>query len=59
MDAFHTSDVELGGLAARTRPKLLVLTHLGMLGTDPVLVAGVRRGGFTGEVAVGKDLQRY
>lgn len=59
MHAFHTSDVELGGIAARARPKLLVLTHLGLRGTDSVLIAGVRRGGFTGEVAVGKDLQRY
>ena len=58
--SFHTSDVELGRLAARARPKLLILTHIVRMGaTDEALLRGVRAGGFTGNVVVGKDLGRY
>ena len=57
---YHTSDVELGRLAAAAGPRLLVLSHLvRMGGTDAELVAGVRSGGFTGRVVVGHDLERY
>jgi ribonuclease Z len=60
MRTFHTSDVELGRIAADARPRLLVLTHIvRMGGTDEDLLAGVRRGGFAGRVAVGRDLDRY
>ena len=60
MRAFHTSDVELGRIAAEARPHLLVLTHLvRMGGTDDELLAGVRRGGFAGTVVIGRDLGRY
>jgi len=60
MRAFHTSDVELGALAARAGPKLLILTHIIRMGsTDEELIAGVRAGGFKGSVRVGKDLERY
>jgi ribonuclease BN (tRNA processing enzyme) len=58
--AFHTSDVELGALAARAHPRLLVLTHVVRMGaSDSEIVAGVRRGGFTGAVVVAKDLERF
>jgi ribonuclease BN (tRNA processing enzyme) len=57
---FHTSDVELGALAARIKPKLLILYHVVRMGAgDGEILAGVRRGGFTGRVVVGKDLQRW
>jgi len=60
MHAFHTSDTELGALAARIQPKLLVLTHIIRMGaTDDELLAGIRAGGFTGRVVVGHDLDRY
>lgn len=60
MRAFHTSDVELGRIAAEARPRLLVLTHLvRMGGTDEELLDGVRRGGFAGHTVVGRDLGRY
>ena len=60
MRAFHTSDVELGALAARIKPRLLILTHIIRMGaSDEELLAGVRSGGFTGSVVVGKDLDRY
>lgn len=60
MREFHTSDVELGALASRAKPKLLILTHIIRSGSsDEDLLAGVRAGGFTGPVRVGKDLERY
>ena len=60
MHAFHTSDEELGALAAAARPRLLVLTHLIRAGaTDAALLQGVRAGGFAGRAVVGHDLERY
>lgn len=60
MREFHTSDVELGGLASRAGPKLLILTHTIRMGSsDDDLLAGVSAGGFSGPVRVGKDLERY
>jgi ribonuclease BN (tRNA processing enzyme) len=57
---FHTSDEELGALAARVKPRQLVLSHvLRMGGTMDEVVAGVRRGGFNGTVVVAKDLDRF
>lgn len=60
MHDVHTSDVELGAIAARARPRILVLTHLIRMGaSDSTLLAGVRRGGFTGRVVIGHDGDRY
>jgi ribonuclease Z len=60
MRSFHTSDEELGALAARAGVPLVILTHLvRMGGTDEELLAGVRRGGYTGRVVVGHDLERW
>ena len=61
MREFHTSDIELGALASRAKPKLLVLTHIIRFGStsESDLLAGIRAGGFSGEVRVGKDLERY
>ena len=59
MRDFHTSDVEVGWLAARIHPKLVILTHIIRRGaTDEELLAGVRQS-FSGRVAVGHDLERY
>lgn len=56
----HTSDVELGRLAARARPRLLLLTHVLFMGAnEQEVLDGIRRGGFTGSVVVAKDLARY
>jgi ribonuclease BN (tRNA processing enzyme) len=61
MREFHTSDVELGRLAARIQPRLLILYHIVRSGrpTDEELFAGVRSGGYKGQVVIGKDLDRY
>jgi len=60
MKEFHTSDRELGEIAARARPKLLVLTHIVRMGaTDREILDAVRNGGYTGRVVVGHDLDRF
>ena len=57
---FHISDEELGALAARARPKLLVLTHIVRMGaTDQELLDGIRRGGYQGPVVIAADLDRF
>jgi ribonuclease Z len=57
---YHTSDVELGALAVRIRPKLLILDHIIRMGaTDDDLLAGVRAGGYTEKVVIGKDLEKF
>lgn len=58
--SFHTSDEELGALAARAHPKLLVLTHIVRMGaTDDEIIAGIRRGGYDGPVRIANDLDRF
>lgn len=60
MHQAHTSDVELGAIAARVQPRLLVLTHVIRMGaSDSTIVAGIRRGGFTGRVVMGRDGDRF
>jgi ribonuclease Z len=57
---YHTSDVELGQLAGRIQPKLLIVDHIIRMGaSDEELLAGVRAGGYSGRVVIGKDLERY
>lgn len=56
----HTSDEELGAIAARAQPKQLVLSHVLRMGaTMEEIVAGVRRGGYSGVIVVAKDLDRF
>ncbi len=56
----HTSDVELGAIAARARPRILVLTHVIRMGaSDSTLLAGIRQGGFAGRVVIGHDGERF
>ncbi|MBT8396005.1 MAG: MBL fold metallo-hydrolase [Gemmatimonadetes bacterium] len=57
--ASHTSGVELGEIAARAEPGLLVLTHQLLWGATPEeLVAEVGRA-FKGRIAFGKDLDVF
>lgn len=57
---YHTSDVELGALASRIRPKLLILDHVIRMGaSDEELLAGVLAGGYNGRVVIGKDLEKF
>jgi ribonuclease BN (tRNA processing enzyme) len=60
MREFHTSDREIGAIADRAKPKLLLLTHIIRMGaTDEELLAAVREGGFKGNVVIGRELERY
>lgn len=57
---YHTSDVELGELARRINPQILILHHVVRMGaSDEELLNGVRRGGYLGRIVVGKDLDRF
>lgn len=56
---FHTSAIELGDLAARARPKLLVLTHILFFGESASEILGEVRSRFGGQVALGEDLSVY
>jgi ribonuclease Z len=57
---FHTSDVELGALASRIQPKLLILDHTIRFGaSDEALLDVVRQNGYAGRSVVGKDLDRF
>ena len=60
MREFHTSDRELGVIAALAQPKLLVLHHIVRHGSDDEELAySIRAGGYTGEIVVARDLDRY
>jgi ribonuclease Z len=57
--AYHTSSSELGALAARARPKLLVLYHQLFWGTsEDALLAEVRQV-YPGKVVSGHDLDVF
>jgi ribonuclease Z len=60
MREFHTSDRELGVIAALSQPKLLVLHHIVRHGSDDEeLVHSIRASGYAGEIAVARDLDRF
>ena len=55
--AFHTSAPDLGRLAAKLRPKKLVLYHQLPMGETPDEILREIRAAFDGEVIYGNDLQ--
>ena len=56
--AYHTTALQLGELAARVRPKLLVVSHNGRRATADRILADIRRS-FSGPVVIAADLQRF
>jgi ribonuclease Z len=57
--AFHTASLELGDVATKAHPKLLVLTHIIDAGVpEAQLLAEVKKH-YSGAVAFGKDLAVY
>ena len=56
---FHTSAIELGELAARARPKLLVLTHILFFGETTDEILAEVRSRYDGPVVIGTDLGVY
>ena len=57
--AFHTSTAELAEIAAKSKPKLLVLTHQLFWGTTPEDLLAEIRVGYAGLVVSGSDLDVY
>jgi ribonuclease Z len=55
---YHTTALQLGELAARTRPKVLIVYHNGRRATADRILADIRRS-FSGPVAIAADLQRF
>jgi ribonuclease Z len=55
---YHTTALQLGELAARARPGLLVVYHNGRRAPDDRILTDIRRS-FTGPVAIAADLQRF
>lgn len=56
---FHTSAVELGDLATRARPKLLLLTHILFFGETADEILGETRSRYSGQVVAGADRAVY
>ena len=60
LDSFHTSTIQLGQIAEKVKPKLLVLDHILRGGvSDETLINEIRKGGYTGKVIVGKDQEVF
>jgi len=57
--AFHTSGEQLGELAVRARPRLLVLNHLLFFGRPPEELLREVRASFDGEVVIAEDGAEY
>lgn len=55
---YHTTALQLGELAARANPKLLVVSHNGRRAMADRILADVRRS-FSGPVVIAVDLQRF
>ena len=56
---FHTSALELGDLATRAKPKLLLLTHILFFGETGNEILEEARSRFAGSVVLGTDLAVY
>ncbi|MGI9264105.1 MAG: MBL fold metallo-hydrolase [Gammaproteobacteria bacterium] len=55
----HTSTHELGEIASRTRPKLLILYHILFWGSSEETILDEVREKYDGEVVLGNDLDTY
>ncbi|MFN2578356.1 MAG: MBL fold metallo-hydrolase [Pyrinomonadaceae bacterium] len=55
---YHTTAIQLGQIAARAQPKLLIVYHNGRRVPASELIADIRRS-FAGQVVVADDLQRF
>lgn len=55
---FHTSDYELGQIAAEINPGILILIHIVRMGAgDDEIIGNIRKGGYDGVLVVGEDLE--
>ena len=54
----HTTSLQLGELAARARPKLLIVSHNTRRESSEQVLANIRRA-YNGNVVIAQDLQRF
>jgi ribonuclease BN (tRNA processing enzyme) len=54
----HTTSIQLGELAARAKPKLLIVSHNTRRESSQQLLANIRRA-YDGKVVIAEDLQRF
>jgi ribonuclease Z len=54
----HTTSIQLGELAARAHPKLLIVSHNTRRESSAQLLANIRRA-YSGQVVIAEDLQRF
>jgi ribonuclease Z len=54
----HTTSIQLGEVAARAKPKLLIVSHNTRRETSAQLLANIRRA-YSGPVVIAEDLQRF
>jgi ribonuclease Z len=54
----HTTSIQLGELAARANPKLLIVSHNSRREPPAQLLANIRRA-YSGKVVIAEDLQRF
>jgi len=54
----HTTSIQLGELAARARPKLLIVSHNTRRESSEQVLANIRRA-YNGPVVIAEDLQRF
>jgi ribonuclease BN (tRNA processing enzyme) len=55
---YHTTAIQLGQIAARAQPKLLIVYHNSRRAPTDEIIADIRRA-FAGQVVVADDLQRF
>ncbi len=55
---YHTTSIQLGELAARAHPKLLIVYHNGRRRPADQILADIRRS-FSGRVVIADDLERF
>jgi ribonuclease BN (tRNA processing enzyme) len=57
---FHTSDYELGQIAAEVKPGVLIVTHIVRMGADDdEIIGNIRKGGYEGDLIIGEDLEVF
>jgi ribonuclease Z len=54
----HTTSTQLGELAARAKPKLLIVSHNTRRESGAEILANIRRA-YNGKVVIAEDLQRF
>lgn len=54
----HTTSIQLGEVAARAKPKLLIVSHNSRREPEAVMISNIRRS-YSGPLVIAGDLQRF